>query len=109
MLTKRLFRFGYEHPTEAELNTRHGWEDESSAGLWIVSTSEAEAMTWGRAVAEQFVSSLFEATQQSEYSWKAAEFAHWIETEPIELLAAVHLPIVSVGTMPDFAVLSSKE
>jgi hypothetical protein len=109
MLTKRLFSFGYETPLEAELNARHGWDGESSTALWIVSASEEEAITWGQNVAEQFVTSLFEAAQQSEYSWKATRFAHWIETDPAVLLSAVNLPVVFVGTLPDFAVLSGHE
>ncbi|WP_296612087.1 hypothetical protein [Sphingomonas sp.] len=106
MLTKRLFRFGYETPGQAERNAKHGWDDEDSAGVWIASVSEKEAMQWGRAIAEQFVSSLF-AQGGNAYLWTGDGFAHWIEDDPAILAAAGDLPVVTVGEMPDFDAMRS--
>ena len=104
MLTNRLFLFGYETPTQAKRNAEHGWDDEDSAGVWITSPSEDEAMQWGRTVAEQFVSLLFAQTGDA-YSWASDGFAHWIEDDPEVLAAACHLPVVAVGEMPDFGAM----
>jgi hypothetical protein len=106
MLTKRLFLFGYETPSEVARNARHEWDDESSAGVWIVSASEEEAITWGRTVAEGFVSSLF-GHDGSGYSWIEANFACWIETDPNRLAVADNLPVVTIGEMPDFVALAN--
>ena len=107
MLTKRFFRFGYQTPGEAERNAEHGWDDESSSGLWIMSASDEEAITWGCVIAEQFASSLFERAGLSDYSWPKAGFAHWIENNPIELEAAAGSPVVNVGETVDLASLSN--
>jgi hypothetical protein len=107
MLAKRLFRFGYETPAQSSRNAEHGWDDESSSAFWILSGSDEEAMSWGCIVVEQFTSSLFKTAGQPDYSWKGAEFSHWIETDVNDLPAAENLPVVSIGTIPDFADLSS--
>lgn len=52
MLTKRLFRFGYETTDQAEPNVTHGWDDEESTGVWIASLSADEVIQWGLTVAE---------------------------------------------------------
>ncbi|WP_066649042.1 MULTISPECIES: hypothetical protein [Sphingomonas] len=106
MLIKRLFMFGYESPAEADQNARHGWDDESSAGVWIVSQSDDDALNWGRVVAERFVCWLF--ADKDDYSWADAGFAHWIESDPTALAAASELPVVTVGEMPDFEALSGE-
>lgn len=104
MLTKRLFRFGYETPDHAELNTTHGWDDEESTGVWIASLSGDEAMQWGLIVAEEFVSSLFAESGKASL-WTSDGFAHWIEDDPAVLASATDLPVVSVGELPDFAAM----
>ena len=106
MSMKRLFRFGYETPGQAERNAAHGWDDENSAGIWITSGSEDEAMQWGRTVAEQFVLWLF-AQSANVYSWANGGLAHWIEDDPVILATASNLPVVAVGEMPDFVALQN--
>lgn len=107
MLTKRLFRFGYQTPAEAERSASYGWDDESSSGLWIMSASDEAAISWGCVVAQRFISSLFESAGQANYSWSEAGFVHWLEADPNALEAAADLPVVEVGTMPNFAALMS--
>lgn len=104
MLTKRLFRFGYETPGQAERNATHGWDDEDSTGVWIASVSADEAMRWGRTIAEQFVSSLF-AESGNAYLWTSDRFAHWIEDDPAVLASAADFPVVAIGELPDFAAM----
>ena len=65
----RLFLFGYESPTERQSNAEHGTDFESSTGVWIASASEQEAVDWGRAIAERFVTWLCEHEGKPPYSW----------------------------------------
>lgn len=104
MLTKRLFQFGYETPAQADRNATHGWDDEDSTAVWIVSVSADEAMQWGRTIAEQFVSALF-AESGNAYSWTIHGFAHGIEDDPSVLASAADLPVVTVGELPDFVAM----
>lgn len=76
--------------------------------MWIVSTSDQEAMDWGRTIAEKFVSSLFARANCDNYSWTDANFAHWIETDPSVLASAGSLPVVANGEMPNFAALTGE-
>ena len=39
-----LFRFGFETPEQRLANERHGWDDENSQCLFVVATSEEEAL-----------------------------------------------------------------
>ena len=105
MSTKRLFIFGYESPTEFQSNSEHGSDFESSAGVWITSVSEQDALEWGRTIAERFVAWLFEREKQRPYSWIDGQFAHWVESDPTVLSSAKELPIISVGGMPDFTLM----
>ena len=106
MPSKRLFVFGYETPAEARSNSVDGTDFESSTSLWITSASEEDALDWGCAVAQQFVTWLFERAGEDAYFWGAAQFAHWIEADPNVLKAAAKLPIVTIGEMPDFTALA---
>jgi hypothetical protein len=108
MSTKRLFVFGYESPAEFQSNLENGTDFESSAGVWITSASEQDAAEWGRTVAERFVVWLFEREGHSPYSWISGQFVHWIESDPNVLAAAADLPIVPVGEIPDFALLTGR-
>lgn len=101
----RLFVFGYESPTERQSNSEHGTDFESSSEVWITSASEQEAVEWGRAIAERFVTWLFEREEKFPYSWIDGQFAHWIESDRAVLSVASDLPIVPVGGMPDFTLL----
>jgi hypothetical protein len=107
MVEKRLFRFGFENPREAKLNACEGTDYESSTGIWIMSLSDDEAVRWGRTIAERLVAFLFERAQSMPYSWTERGFAYWIEREPEVLSWASYLPTVSVGEMPDLAVLAA--
>ncbi|RYD64803.1 MAG: hypothetical protein EOP58_08810 [Sphingomonadales bacterium] len=107
MSAKRLFRFGFENPLEAKRNASDGTDYESSTGIWIVSECDDDALVWGREIAEHLVIFLFDQAQIAPYSWEEAGFAHWIEQEPGVLSTASYLPTVSVGEMPDLAVLAA--
>jgi len=106
MLRNRLFCFGYESPAEFRCNSANGTDDESGTAVWIASVSEEQALEWGRVIAERFVSWLFEHQGRAGYTWTDA-FAHWVETDPDRLRAAGRLPVVSVGTLPNFSELSN--
>ena len=68
-----VFCFGYETPRQAIANAERGWDDEDSEYVLIEAPNEAEALKWGCELAERFVQSLGGA------SWKAGNFAHWVE------------------------------
>lgn len=106
-MINRLFLFGYESPAERQSNSDHGTDFESSTGVWIASASEQEAVDWGRAIAERFVTWLFEIEGKLPYSWADGQFAHWVENDQAVLSSANDLPIVPVGGMPDFALLTN--
>ena len=102
MPTKYLYLFGYESPAEFRSNADARTDFESSAGVWISGASEEQALQWGRSVAEHFVAWLFERSGNEPYSWAAAQFADWIETEPSVQKAAANFPIVAIGELPVF-------
>ena len=84
------------------------------AGVWRlwrgrqrISESDADALQWGRAIAERLVDFLFDRAKVDAYSWAEASFAHWIEQEAGALSAAFYLPVVGVGELPDLAVLAA--
>jgi hypothetical protein len=106
MLKTRLFCFAYETPTQCENNASQGWDDENSAAVWIVATSDESILDWGRSMAGEFVSFLFKGVENAGYSWASENFANWIETDPNILSHGLELPVVSVGEMPDFTILS---
>ncbi|USI76346.1 MULTISPECIES: hypothetical protein [unclassified Sphingopyxis] len=105
MPTKSLYLFGYESPAEFRSNADAGTDFESSTGVWISGAGEEQALQWGRTVAEHFVAWLFEHSGNEPYSWEAAQFADWIETNPSIQKAATSFPIVAIGELPDFAQL----
>lgn len=107
MPAKRLFSFWFENPLEAKWNASDGTNYKSFTGIWIVSRSVDEALGWGRTIAEGLVVFLFDRAQIAPYSWAERGFAHWIEQEPEVLSDASYLPSVSVGEMPDLAVLAA--
>ena len=101
-----LFRFGYCTPDQFTENEQHGWDDESSGAFFVLADSTEDALASGAAIADAYVKHLFdeaEATQPQ--SWKEAQFASWIETDP-EVISSIEtqnrLPRVKVGEMPDF-------
>jgi len=107
-----LFRFGFEDPKEFKANSIGGWDDESSEAIWINAPSAEDALAWGRSVAEQFVTRLFEMAQIEGYSWSERGFAHWIEDEePVLAWARTspQVPQADFGHMPDLeTVVSSR-
>lgn len=102
MSEKRLFWFGYESPEDFRINSGNGTDFESSTGVWIISSSEQDAMKWGQTIAERFLIWLFEREGQSPYSWINGNYACWIETDPGRFTSVEKLAIVSIGEMPDF-------
>ena len=106
-MNRFLFRFGYCTPAQWASNNAHGWDDESSGAFFVKAESADAALDAGREVAEQFVRNLFVKANSSEIpSWKASEFAFWIEENPLEAFAEKalqQLPEVSPGETPDFS------
>ncbi|MGE0868447.1 MAG: hypothetical protein AB7P03_07795 [Kofleriaceae bacterium] len=92
--TVHLFCFGYQ--TAAQFSS--GSEDENSQGVLIEATSEADAMVWGREVAEAYVARVFPGVP----SWKQSMFAHWIETDEAIVTACMNdgTPRCGVGEQP---------
>lgn len=90
-----VFRFGYEAPWEKESNERYGTDFESSQWVVIDAKDEADALSWGCEIAEQYV------RRVCGESWRAGEFAFWVES-PTECPWAVGRPSVVVGQLPDF-------
>ena len=91
-----VFRFGYETPALAASNAHGGWDDEFSEYVVIDAPDEAAALEWGCEVAERFVQGL------SGESWRAGNFAHWIE--PLsECPWATGREAVAVGQVPEFS------
>lgn len=76
-----LFCFGYETPGQTRANDSHGWDDENTQAVFIKASSMEEAISWGFEIAERFVDELYRAAHRS-FSWKAGEYAWWIETDP---------------------------
>lgn len=103
-MSKYLYSFGYETPRQWKANEEHGWDDESSASLWIEADDEASAMNWGAEVSEAAVRRLFELSDWGGNipSWKAARFSRWID-DPAEFSSddLAQLPVVRFGELPD--------
>lgn len=98
--------FGYETPAELASNRSAGTDFESSAVLRIIAESEQSALAWGEELSEWYVALLF---QEPRKSWKAENFARWIDLAPDESLrqAAALLDPVEAGDYPEFARLRS--
>lgn len=89
-----VFRFGFESPVERDSNERYGTDFESSQFVVIEAPDEAAALDWGCEVAERFVQ------QACGVSWRAGEFARWVE--PLsECPWAAGQEVVGVGQFPD--------
>jgi len=103
-----LYRFGYSTPEQWRQNDKHGWDDESSAALWILADSSERALEWGDAVAEKFTEDLFakDGGFQVVPSWKSAGFASWIEENPAGDFSdsdLAKIPTVKLGVHPRFS------
>src|SRR5262249_44024834 len=91
-----VFQFGYESPVERAVNDQEGSDFESSQWVLIEAPAEAAAVSGGCEVAEGSVQ------QTCEVSWRAGNFAHWVE--PLsECPWAVGRPPIGVGQFPEFA------
>jgi len=106
-MAKYLYIFGYQTPEQVVNAARQGIPDEASRALFIEADSPEQALAWGREVSEEFVRRLFPGQQ---VSWKALNFAQWIESAPqteypAEILA--QLPAIACGSYPDFDRLSA--
>ncbi|WP_224244265.1 hypothetical protein [Hyalangium gracile] len=105
-----LFRFGYCTPAQWHANETHDWDDESSSAIFVKADSAEAALSWGEAIAERFMQTLFSTAGQTtdSPSWKASNFAHWIEDSPEKSFSPeqlVSIPAVKVGEFPDFTLL----
>jgi hypothetical protein len=99
-MNKYLYFFGYETPQQFTANREHGWDDEDSHAVFVIASSESEALRWGREISETFVAKLF---RDGAVSWKQLNYAHGIETNPEERYSSAELqniPVVQVGQLP---------
>lgn len=102
-----LFRFGFCTPLQWCQNQTNGWDDESSAAIFINAQTKELAENWGREIAEVFCERLFRLSSWPDAipSWKAANFAHWIEEDlanlPSDYIQTI--PLVPYGDFPDFS------
>jgi|ERR1043166_4469066 hypothetical protein len=104
-----LYGFGYEDKLEMECNDRTGSDYESSKGVFIEASSEAEALTWGCEIAELFMR--HEHDGDPSISWRARGYAHWIQPHPETSSWSHCLPFlqrVRVGELPDFSRMTSR-
>lgn len=102
---QHLYIFGYCTPNQWLLNEDRGWNDENSCAFFIIANSQKEALQWGREVAEILVGRLFDLDPRfsERPSWKEANFANWIEDEPLSRFsksALTTIPIIQMGEMP---------
>jgi hypothetical protein len=98
-----LYGFGYEDKDEMEYNRRTDSDFESSTGVFIDAPSETDALAWGREISEAF---LRHAHGDPAASWKALDYAHWIEADPASCSwkhCLSFFPRVRVGEFPDFS------
>ena len=86
-----LFIFGYESPVEAQTNDSEGTDFESSHAVWIDAPDESTAIMAGRRSAEHYAIHLFEKEGAPGYSWTEANFAHWIEHQPLQRYSGLAL------------------
>ncbi len=94
-MTKFLFIYGYESPSEWETNRHSGTDDESSGAVWIRAKSEADALTAGREFAEHHTASLFAPHPELSFpGWAAAGYAHWIEQHQFERFSRAALDLI---------------
>jgi len=99
-MKKYLYFFGYETPQQFAANRENGWDDEESHAVFVIASSESEALRWGREISEAFVAELF---QDTVVSWKQMNYAHGIETNPEEQYSVAEMqaiPVVQVGQWP---------
>ena len=98
-----LYGFGYEDKYEMDANRRNNSDWESSKGVFIDAPSEADALQWGREIAEAFLR--YEHDDPS-VSWKALGYADWIEPDPSSCVwkhCLSFFPSVRVGEFPELS------
>ena len=96
-MTRFLFVFGYESPSERVINNREGTDFESSKAVWVNADSEEAALQKGRDYAEGFVRQQFQQENMSVYpSWAEENFAHWIEHKPLDKFSGIALETFDV-------------
>lgn len=102
-----LFRFGYCTPAQWRSSETHGWDDESSGAFFVTTDSQETALALGCEIAEQFVAYQFKLAKFDPIpSWRASDFAFWIEDNPISSFSAeqlAQLPEVEPKQIPDFS------
>jgi hypothetical protein len=100
-VSRYLYIFGFETPEQARLNRANGWDDEDSRAIFIEAASVEEALSWGRAISEEFLKELH---RDRSVSWAMHDYAHWIEDDPAARFgpgALAGLPVVTVCQYPD--------
>jgi hypothetical protein len=103
MVVRHLYVFGYQTPRQTEHSSPGASDDEESAAVFIDAPSRSDALAWGREVSDAFIRRLYNDEQ---ISWKAFNYAHWIEDLPSSRFTAADLAgvlTVSVGTYPDWS------
>jgi hypothetical protein len=91
-----------------EYNRRTGSDFESSTGVFIEAPSDADALAWGSEISEAF---LRHAYGDSAISWKALDYAHWIEADPASCSwkhCLSFFPTVRVGQFPEFSQMTAE-
>jgi len=133
-MNKYLCIFGYETPLQKMNNAAHGWEDEDSAAVFVMASSEQQALQWGRTIAKSFVGRLFGGggvgggtrgggrtiakysvgtlgfltDPDQDTNWDENAFAVWIDNDYANNYSIEQLraiPTVEYGEYPDIAAM----
>jgi len=117
-MNKYLYIFGYETPLQKTNNAVYGWDDEDSAAVFILASSEQQALAWGHMVARKFVGVLFNrgfpTGPDQITNWDENAFAAWIDNDYAKNYSSEQLraiPTVEYGEYPDIdiaAMITSK-
>jgi hypothetical protein len=108
--SRYLFRFGYQTPHQLRIMARNpDWDDEDSTWIFIHADSQEEAARLGFAYADAFVRRHF-ADQGGwldppPYVWSRQPYAHWIETDPIEIASAEAAGVAAIASASDIETL----
>jgi hypothetical protein len=91
-MTRFLFVFGYDSPSERSVNAKEGTDFESSSAVWVRADSENEALQKGRDYAARFVRQQFEQAGIPDIpDWNEGRFAYWIARQPLDGFSGIAL------------------
>jgi hypothetical protein len=106
-----VFRFGFESPSEFKQNNECNTDFESSQAFAVIAENPEAALSWGREVAELWTAKLFlEAGFVDVPSWKAGNYAHWIDHNPQRDFSSAELGALlrtQINIVPDFSAFPS--